>query len=290
MKKFSFRFSYWLMIGILGFLLQVTAFFVSATYPSSASSLTTTDATAFWNLNITNWFLLLGSLCVGAMFVGYFVSKRDNDSIFYKVSTLGGAISQSMIAIMTITYFIFAGINRTKMFSNSDNQKIIETFMMIRIIAMLLSSAFMMLFIFSLKTVKNNNSKAARITYIIFGSTNALLFIMLFVVMMVSVSTKAYDFLTQYINMSSANPPYATTYPYWNGFTLLQIKIQLTAASEASTYVLAGYEYSYLVGPAVVAFITELLYLANIAAGIGFCVVQLIESFDLDRDSDLMHI
>jgi hypothetical protein len=288
--KFKFRFSYWLLIGLIGFLLQITAFFISATYPSSASSLTTTDATAFWTLNITNWFLLFGSLLVGTMFVGYFVSKRDNDSTFYKISTLGGALSQFLIAAMTITYFIFAGINRTKMFSSSNNQKIIETFMMIRVIAMLLSSAFNILFIFSLRSVKNNNSKAAKVTYYIALITNTLLFVMLFVVMIMSLNTKAYEFLTQYINMASANPPYATTYPYWNGFTLLQMNIQLTAATEASTYVLAGYEYSYLVGPAVVAFITEITYLINIAAGIVFVVVQIIESFDLDRDNDPMHI
>jgi hypothetical protein len=293
MEKFRFRFSYWLLIGILGFILQIVAFFMFGDYLSSVSSVTsTTTASSFWAMNANLFMLMASCILVGTMFMGYFVSKKDQKSALYNISTIGGAVSQLLIIAMCVSYLIFASINRTKMFSEANNQKIIQTFMMIRVASMLISSAFMMIFVSTLFKVKNNNTKVGRFSYYFNIATNAIFFILLFTTMIMSVNTKAYDFLTKYIHMigSSVKPPYATSYAYFNGFSLTQLKIQSTTINECKTYISLGKDYSYLVGPAVIALITEITYLFNILSNIFFATVQTVESFDLDRDEDRNHI
>ena len=290
MKKFKFRFSYFILAGLVGFVLQIISFF-SFAKPSSnitSSSLTNAKSTAVFMKYMTSSIILaIATAFIIIMAVGYLIGKKKEKLAGFNTVTIGLITSESVILITTLVYIIFSSVVRTKMFNNTTkNPDILNALLLVRMIGMLLSYVFFSLFAYEILSVKKN-SKVGKVGQIMIICVNFVAMILMVVTLISSSSNKAFSMLTELYPISSF-PPYEGLVPNPNGFTLAQFR-RLTFVFDECSYKVIKNSQVFTVG-ASIALISQMTYLVTIVVNIFAFLVQLVESFDIERDDNLMEI
>lgn len=286
--KQHFRFSYFLVLGIIGFILQFISFFSFSKEEITKSNLTASSTTSYFTTFITSSIILaISCVFIIAMFVGYIIGKKKKQSLLFTVSSGTAIFSQVVIMVSTIVYLIFASNVRRKMYTiNSGNMEVIDALVLIKFIGLLISYASTSLFAYCLFDVKKHSKLSKVSGYALLG-VNAIMFLMLTVVMSTQLVNETYSMLTNFYELKKF-PPYTNAhYPSFNGFTLAQLE-RLDMVISADCVGREG--VSIFASSARFAIANQILYLVAIAGNLFWAVIQLIESFDVNRDENLMEI
>ncbi len=290
MKKLKFRFSYFILAGLLGFVLQIISFFSFANQNSKITSSSLTNAkstTVFMKFITSSIILTIATAFIIIMVVGYLIGKKKENATGFNTVTIGLITSESVIFVTTLVYIIFSCIVRTKMFnSSSKNPDILKSLLLIRMIGMMLSYIFFSLFAYEILSAKKN-SRIGKVGQIMIICVNFVAIILMVVTLVSSSSNKAFSMLTELYPISSF-PPYDGTIPNINGFTLAQFR-RLTFVFDECSYKNIDNAQIFTIG-ASIALISQIIYLLTIFVNIFAFLVQLIESFDIDRDENPMEI
>lgn len=284
MSKIKIRFSYFLMIGIVGFVLQLISFFCFNDTSITSSNLVASSNAKF-NAFIGNSIVLLFScICIAGMFVGYLLGKKKDKELFFNVGAWGVIATQALIFIVTLVYLIFATVVRKDMFKVDSNKNMIATLANIRFVLVIVSYAAMSLFAINLPKVKNT-SKLTNVSTKVLLTVNMIAFVLFVVVAFTSFVNEAHSMLTNLYELKHV-PPYSKINPSFNGFTLAQltrlsfIPGECDALAKASSFSTSAY----------LAISALIVYITSIATNLIWSVIQLVESYDIDRDSELMEI
>lgn len=286
MKKFKFRFSYFLILGIVGFLLQLISFFSFSDVSITSSNLMNKNTNKYFMSFIANNIVFIfATLLIIGLFVGFLIGKKKNKNILFSISTIGIIATESLLLIITVTYLIFTGANRTNLYLTTKSyMDVMKALIMVKMIVMMLSSAFLALFFFVIDDCRNSN-KANRICSYITSASFALLFISLLVVMSTSLANYSYSMLTNLYEIKTF-PPYKKVYPSMNGFTLAQFnRLTLVFADVESK----GASNIYSISAGIDIF-TLVIYLVSIVSSMVSFIIQLVQSYDLEKDNNLMEI
>ena len=284
MSKIKIRFSYFLMIGIVGFILQLISFFCFNDTSITSSNLVASSNAKF-NAFIGNSIVLLFScICIAGMFVGYLLGKKKDKELFFNVGAWGVIATQALIFIVTLVYLIFATVVRKDMFKVDSNKNMIATLVNIRFVLVILSYAVMSLFALNLPKVKNMN-KTSNITTKVLLGVNVIAFVLFVVVAFTSFINDAHSMLTNLYELKHL-PPYNKVNPSFNGFTLAQL-IRISYIPEESLALSTNNSFAT---SAYIAMFALIMYLVTIVTNLLWTVIQLVESYDIDRDSELMEI
>lgn len=286
MIKKHFRFSYFIIVGLLGWIIQFIAFFsFSDTSITSSNLIATSSDRKFWAFMGNQIVSIVGSFFVAVMFLGYLIGKKPRKSPLFTVSVWGAMLSEIGMTIASAIYLIYASSVRVNMFSSkTSNALILANMLNVRYLFLLLSFGFIALFCFALFKMKPT-SKAAKIGLGAMGGVHALSFLLLLILMGTSLFHPGYSMLTRLYEIR-ALPPYESIYVSPNGLTLGQLIRLSWIPGECSS--LGGYS-AYAFGAAT-AIGMQILYLLGLVASAGSGTVQLIESYDIDRDSERMEI
>lgn len=286
MKRIKFRFSYFILLGIIGFFFQFITFFSFADSTISKFDLVTKLSNNKFYLFISNNYLLIvGCILVIMMMVGYILGKKNNNHPLLPIGIYGVIICESVIAIATCFYLIYASIYRIDMFDTKFIHPLVLTWAInVKNIFMLLN--FLSLFVFSLGIYKvKNNTKQAKFGITIMSSFNAIAFILLILSFLTSSFYEGYSMLSNLYEINQL-PPFEQIYPSINGFTLAQLKrlmyivvdVEIEKASIV-TSISAIFSISILIS-----------YLLSLLANLCFLLIQLIESYDVIRDENWKEI
>lgn len=273
-------------MGLVGFVLQFVSFFSFTDTALTASKIVYKNATSSYLKYITSSIVLaIGTLLIIAMLIGYAIGKKKENNAFFKFSLTGALISESSVLISTLVYIIFSSIVRVNMFATkTNNPNALSIILLIRMIGMTLTYAFLSLFSYGILTVKKCSS-AAKISQVLMISVNFVGFVLMLVVLVSSKSNDAYRMLTNLYHLNSL-PPYKTVYNSPNGFTLAQI----TRLSYVSGECVIATGNGLLVRSASLAMSCQIVYLVATSVNFFTLLVQFIESFDISRDQNLMEI
>lgn len=286
MSKFKFRFSYFILIGILGFILQIISFFCFSNLEITAKDImSTSSSAAFYEFIANNIVLMISCLCVGTMFVGYYIGKKKQESSLFQLSSGFVVACQGFIFVITLVYLIFATVVRTQLFdSKTTNMQFVAILAGTRYIYLVANYLAIGVFAYSLSKTRNNTKFSSVCNYFLL-SINGLSALLLIVVLATSGLHSGFNMLINMYELKSL-PPYEATYPILNGFTLSQltrlsyVPFECELISGGSNLVVG----SYLASAAIITFVSSAVY------NLFWSVVHLIESFDIDRDYKLMEI
>ena len=283
MKKINFRFSYFLLIGMLGYILQIIAFFSFSDVSITSSNLTASSKAKFNQYMANNYILIAASLLIIAMFIGYLIGKKKNKDNGFNGSAIACIVSESLIVVSTLVYLIFTNIVRVKMFSSTTkNVSVINTIILFRFVFLLASYATTSIFAVNFYHVREH-SKLSKSSIYVMSIANVCLFVIFGIVMVTSLMNDTYKMLTNIYDIRLL-PPYEKIYPTGNGFTLAQLTRMTYIFSDAQ-----GAKSIYTASAGFAIF-TQIMYLVCLVCNLYFCLVQLIESYDIDRDSNLMGV
>lgn len=283
MKKINLRFSYFLLLGIIGIVLQIIAFFSFTDVSITSINLTTSSTNKhFVNFISNNIVSLFSIICLISCFFGFLIAKKETNNKLFDISVISQIVIQSLLLIATIIYIVFSSLVREEMFSKTGNVDVLNYILMAKFILMILSFCSLTLFGLSFLKVKNNDRLSKYSTYgLIIAS--ALSFIMFLIVISTFSINDSYSMLNN-LYEAKLNPPYEKIYPSFNGFSLAQmIRLSYIPLEVESLGASSVYSFS-----AIFALSTQVIYLLSIAGNLVFLIIQLIESYDIERDSKPM--
>ena len=287
MSKIKFRFSYFILFGIIGFVIQLIAYFSFTDVSITASNLIAMKDTSYFQRYTANHIVfLVGTIFVIVMLLGYLFGKKQKKSRIFD-TTIGGLIAvETILFVVTLTYLIYGGINRINMFSDKHKEiaKVISSLAYTKNLALMFSFALFSMFSFNILDVKKN-SKFAKIGVYTMGTINSLAFLALFICLVTTSVNEAGNMLTNLYELK-AMPPYDYIYPSLNGFTHGQfIRISYIFTDVAARGASNIFNIS-----ASLAIASLALYVTSLISNIFFLLIQLVESFDLSRDSNYKEI
>ena len=222
MEKSKFRFSYFIIVGLIGFLIQLSAFFSFTKVNISASNLIATKDPSYFQAYTNNHIIFLaGTVLVIAMLVAYLFGKKKHQTSFNLITTLTLLCQIGLFVVVTY-YLVYAGINRVKMFSSKDPYiKVITNLVLLRDYLLLASFAFYSLFSIGLLYAKEN-TLGAKICIFFSSSVNIIAFVLLLTTICMKDSSSAFSMLNNLYEVRLL-PPYKYIYPTMNGFTYGQL-------------------------------------------------------------------
>lgn len=280
MKNFKFRFSYFILIGILGFLLKIFTFFSFNNVEITKYNLTNSLSNEkFLEFISNNFLLILGSIFIIIMQIGYLIGEKKYQKKIFTYANILSITSELVIIVSSLAYIILASINRVDMFNYKTNNPLILSWM-VNIKNLFILISYFSLVIFSLGIFKvKDHSKFSKSGVYVLGGINLLSFILFLGIIVTSKYNSGLDMLSNLYELK-AMPPYNEIYPSINGFTLAQFKrlsyvfIDVEAKNASSIFTLS----------ATMAMASQVLYLVSFVGNLYFLLTQLIESFDIERD------
>ena len=112
MSKFKFRFSYFILLGIIGFIIQIIAYFSFNDVSITASNLIAMkDASYFQRYTANHIVFLFGTVLVLVMLFGYYFGKKQKKSKFFNATLVGLMTTEIILFVVTLTYLVYAGDN-----------------------------------------------------------------------------------------------------------------------------------------------------------------------------------
>jgi hypothetical protein len=292
MKKFKFRFSYFLILGFLGLIFQMVGFFSWSNIDVSQAQLISTSSTEAFELYMKhNYFVIVSAILLIGFAVGIILcSKRDNLLLKIGGYTLG--VSELAVIVISIIYLAFVNKNRVDMFKTTEEFTVYKT---IGVLVDIKYTATMLSVIGFISTslgliLNKKEDKLMRIGGYIGTVCNGLFFVSLLTVLISGLFTYSYDLVNGYISFSQKlKEPFELLFSHTNGFTLGQLNRIHMLTQEVNSY----YDPTVLTKLHASSIIALISLIANVVALVGnmfFLSFAIVQSFDLSKDENPMEI
>ena len=290
-KKFKLRFSYFLIAGILGIILQAISFFSWSINDLSGSQISNSGSMDYFNRFMRpSYFLLFSAIFIIVMCVGIFFASRK-DQYIPKFSSIVLCAAQLLMIIALIIFLAKTKIGRKDMYANDATgkaiRKVLDAVVLIKNISLYISTIAMCAISYSFIGI-NKKRKVSHISSWLMLVGNALLFVTFTAVLFAGIKTPAIEFISKFYETDkSLAVPFTSNISSMNGFTSSTMVKMLMLIQEINNPAKVGNYTSIQVG-AVFTFIACISYIASMTCNFfGLCGIT-IESFDVIRDDDPM--
>lgn len=291
MKKIKMRFSYFLIAGLIGFILEIASFFSFTRTDLKNTSLTTSSGVDnFTSFCASSYVYMIGAFFLLAFGIGIIICSKKNF-----ISRTGGillSIAKGLNISNIIAFLCFGNVNRTSLFSN-EHINSMNAFSNIYFISVLLST--FALFLVSLGMYKENrHGSLTKYSSLVSLCTNAFVFLILTFSLVSAYSFKLYDILTKMMEPNKAlRTPFELKYATMNTFSLGHLKGIINLAEQISSYDGVGAlaeDFSSIHTYAVMASAIIISYLVNVFTNLISYGLVMVESFDIKNDDTSMEI
>lgn len=287
MKKIKLRFSYFLICGLIGIILQVAAYFSWGTSEIDlvASQLTMSSSLDYFNkYRTSSYILIFASVFIILFALGVIIGAKKDQKIA-KINAYALGSTQVVTILTLIVFLIFTSMNRKTMFSNNTNAEVLRVLVAIKNASLFVSTLAFSGLGFALVLI-NKNRKIGRIaTWAIFG-VNAFFALTMIAVFFGALGTPSYDLLSRLFNNDTTlTLPYTCKEASMNGFTYGNTFLVLNIIQDTLTTIKTENYTSVTVG-GTIAFISCLSYALTLVVNFLGLSGLIIESFDIVRDED----
>ncbi len=291
MKKLKMRFSYFLILGLIGFILEIASYFSFTRTDLKNSSITSSSGLDNYTSFCTSSYVyLIACFFILAMAIGIIICSKNNF-----LTRSGGIIlsaSKTVNIVIIIWFLCFGNTNRTTLY-NTTNINWMNAFSNVYFICIIFSS--FALFLVSLgMCLENRHGKLTKYSSMVCAVTNGIIFLTFAFSIIFAYSFKLYDIMTKMMEPNKAlRTPFELKYATMNTFTLGHLKGIIDLAQQISSYngegTLAS-EFASIHSYAVFASIVIIFYIVTVFSNLIGYGLTMVESFDCSNDETCMEI
>ena len=291
MKKFKFRFSYFLILGFIGLISQMIGFFSRKNIDVTQSLLITSSTVEHFDLYMKhNYFVIVSAVLLIVLAVGLILCSKK-DAMLLKIGGYTLGISQLVIVVLIIVYLTYVSKNRVDMFKTDEEYtvyKTIGTLVNLKYTALTLS--YIGLLSTSLGLILNKKEdKITRLGGYIGTVTNGLMVVAMLTTLISGMFNYSFDLVNGFITFSQKiAEPYEINFFHTNGFTLGQLNRVFMLVQEVDSYATANLGKLY--ASSIIALITLITNVVALVGNMLFLSCAIVQSFDVSKDENPMEI
>lgn len=291
MKKFKFRFSYFLILGFIGLIFQMIGFFSWKNIDVTQSQLISSSTMEHFDLYIKhNYFVIASAILLIALAVGVILCSKK-DAMLLKIGGYTLGISQLVIIVLTTIYLIYVSKNRVDMFKTEEEftvYKTIGTLVNLKYTALTLS--YIGLLSTSLGLILNKKEdKISRLGGYIGTVTNGLMVLAMLTTLISGMFTYSFDLVNGFVTFSQKiAEPYEINFFHTNGFTLGQLNRIFMLVQEVDSYAVTNLGKLY--ASSIIALVTLIINVVALVGNMLFLSCAIVQSFDISKDENPMEI
>ena len=291
MKKFKFRFSYFLILGFIGLIFQMIGFFSWKNIDVTQSQLITSSTVEHFDLYMKhNYFVIVSAVLLIVLAVGLILCSKK-DAMLLKIGGYTLGISQLVIVVLIIVYLTYVSKNRVDMFKTDEEStvyKTIGTLVNLKYTALTLS--YIGLLSTSLGLILNKKEdKITRLGGYIGTVTNGLMVVAMLTTLISGMFNYSFDLVNGFITFSQKiEEPYEINFFHTNGFTLGQLNRVFMLVQEVDSYATANLGKLY--ASSIIALITLITNVVALVGNMLFLSCAIVQSFDVSKDENPMEI
>lgn len=291
MKKFKFRFSYFLILGFIGLIFQMIGFFSWKNIDVTQSQLITSSTVEHFDLYMKhNYFVIVSAVLLIVLAVGLILCSKK-DAMLLKIGGYTLGISQLVIVVLIIVYLTYVSKNRVDMFKTDEEYtvyKTIGTLVNLKYTALTLS--YIGLLSTSLGLILNKKEdKITRLGGYIGTVTNGLMVVAMLTTLISGMFNYSFDLVNGFITFSQKiAEPYEINFFHTNGFTLGQLNRVFMLVQEVDSYATANLGKLY--ASSIIALITLITNVVALVGNMIFLSCAIVQSFDVSKDENPMEI
>lgn len=291
MKKFKFRFSYFLILGFIGLIFQMIGFFSWKNIDVTQSQLITSSTVEHFDLYMKhNYFVIVSAVLLIVLAVGLILCSKK-DAMLLKIGGYTLGISQLVIVVLIIVYLTYVSKNRVDMFKTDEEYtvyKTIGTLVNLKYTALTLS--YIGLLSTSLGLILNKKEdKITRLGGYIGTVTNGLMVVAMLTTLISGMFNYSFDLVNGFITFSQKiAEPYEINFFHTNGFTLGQLNRVFMLVQEVDSYATANLGKLY--ASSIIALITLITNVVALVGNMLFLSCAIVQSFDVSKDENPMEI
>lgn len=291
MKKFKFRFSYFLILGFIGLIFQMIGFFSWKNIDVTQFQLITSSTVEHFDLYMKhNYFVIVSAVLLIVLAVGLILCSKK-DAMLLKIGGYTLGISQLVIVVLIIVYLTYVSKNRVDMFKTDEEYtvyKTIGTLVNLKYTALTLS--YIGLLSTSLGLILNKKEdKITRLGGYIGTVTNGLMVGAMLTTLISGMFNYSFDLVNGFITFSQKiAEPYEINFFHTNGFTLGQLNRVFMLVQEVDSYATANLGKLY--ASSIIALITLITNVVALVGNMLFLSCAIVQSFDVSKDENPMEI
>ena len=291
MKKFKFRFSYFLILGFIGLIFQMIGFFSWKNIDVTQFQLITSSTVEHFDLYMKhNYFVIVSAVLLIVLAVGLILCSKK-DAMLLKIGGYTLGISQLVIVVLIIVYLTYVSKNRVDMFKTDEEYtvyKTIGTLVNLKYTALTLS--YIGLLSTSLGLILNKKEdKITRLGGYIGTVTNGLMVVAMLTTLISGMFNYSFDLVNGFITFSQKiAEPYEINFFHTNGFTLGQLNRVFMLVQEVDSYATANLGKLY--ASSIIALITLITNVVALVGNMLFLSCAIVQSFDVSKDENPMEI
>ena len=289
MKKFKIRFSYFLILGIIGIIFQIISFFSWKNGDVSQALLITSSTAEHFDLYIKqNYFVIVSCVFMICFAVGLVICSKGKQ-LLTKIGGYTLGVSQLLVLVVTIVYISYATKYRTTLFKEEEQIKMISNLVSLKYTGLLLTYIGLAVTSLGLVIYKKEEkfTKAGGYVGLVF---NGLLVIGLLTVLVGGSFSQTYEVTNCFIDLGkNLKDPYELLHGSMNGFTFTHLKRLLILFDEIALGVRPE-AFRALQSSVVISIITLVINAITILGNLVFLSLVTIQSFDVDKDNKPLEI
>ena len=289
MKKFKIRFSYFLILGIVGIIFQIISFFSWKNAGVSQAQLITSSTTEHFEAFIKpNYFVIVSSAFMICFALGLILCSKGKQ-LLTKIGGYTIGLSEILILVVSIIYISYATKNRTTLFKEEDQIKMINDLVGLKYTGLILSHIGLALTGLGLVLYKKEE-KITKIGGYIGLSINGLMVIGLLTILISGFSSQTYELTNSFIDLGkNLKDPYELLHGSMNGFTFTHLQRLITLNDE----IVLGVHPDKFQALHISVVISVTVLIANVVSMIGnllYLSFVTVQSFDVSKDDKPMEI
>ncbi len=291
MKKFKFRFSYFLILGFIGLIFQMVGFFSWKNIDVTQSQLISSSTTEYFDLYMKhNYFVIVSAIFLIGLAIGIILCSKK-EQLLLKIGGYTLGISQLVIIVLTIIYLAYTSKNRVDMFKTTEEftvYKTIGTLVNLKYTGLTLS--YIGLLSTSLGLVMNKKEdKIMKIGGYIGTITNGLMVLVMLTTLISGMFTYSFDLVNGFVTFSQKiAEPYEIIFFHTNGFTLGQLNRIFMLVQEVDSYAVTNLGKLY--ASSIIALVTLITNVVALIGNMLFLSCAIVQSFDISKDENPMEI
>lgn len=291
MKKFKFRFSYFLILGFIGLIFQMVGFFSWKNIDVTQSQLISSSTTEYFDLYMKhNYFVIVSAIFLIGLAIGIILCSKK-EQLLLKIGGYTLGISQLVIIVLTIIYLAYTSKNRVDMFKTTEEftvYKTIGTLVNLKYTGLTLS--YIGLLSTSLGLVMNKKEdKIMKIGGYIGTITNGLMVLVMLTTLISGMFTYSFDLVNGFVTFSQKiAEPYEINFFHTNGFTLGQLNRIFMLVQEVDSYAVTNLGKLY--ASSIIALVTLITNVVALIGNMLFLSCAIVQSFDISKDENPMEI
>lgn len=291
MKKFKFRFSYFLILGFVGLIFQMIGFFSWKNIDVSQTQLISSSTMEHFDAYIKhNYFVIVSAVLLIALAVGVVLCSKK-DAMLLKIGGYTLGMSQLFVIVLTTIYLVHISKNRVDMFKTGEEftvYKTLATLVNLKYTALTLS--YIGLLSTSLGLILNKKEdKITRLGGYIGTVTNGLMVVAMLTTLISGMFNYSFDLVNGFITFSQKiAEPYEIIFFHTNGFTLGQLNRIFMLVQEVDSYTVTNLGELY--ASSIIALITLIVNVVALVGNMLFLSCAIVQSFDVSKDENPMEI